>query len=269
MRHFAILGSEGILRRVGGCRYEEAIRVFGEEVHVKLCRPAHRRVVLCELFLVTAEEEALPNVLTHPRTAIVCRAPNRALTGSGKAPDIGNDVRDPAARIVVGLCGCLARLDQRLHVVEQRNVTRCEVGGLGKPVVHLDIDVEVVVAIPRRRVFLCPDSLEVCREPAGPAGADEEVAPELEEECRERWIQLGLAGGDAIRERKVGAAWAEVELDAAHQGCVVSRMPCLKRCVAQLCRAGENRLEVIHSLLLEIGSRGEEEEGLITCSDGA
>ena len=183
VRHFAILGSEGILRRVGRRRYEEAIRVFGEEVHVKLCRPAHRRVVLCELFLVPAEEEALPNVLTHPRTAIVGRAPNRALTGSGKAPDIGNDVCDPATRIVVGLCGCLARLDQRLHVVEQRNVTRSEVGGLGKPVVHLDIDVEVVVTIPRRRVFLCPNSLEVCREPAGPAGADEEVAPELEEEC--------------------------------------------------------------------------------------
>ena len=177
--------------------------------------------------------------------------------------------RDPAARIVVGLCGCLPRLDQRLHIVEQRHVTRGEVGGLGKPVVHLDIDVEVVVAIPRRRIFLCPDSLKVCREPAGPAGADEEVAPNLEKECRESWIQLGLPGGDAIRERKVGTAGAEVELDAAHQGCVVSRMPCLKRCIAQLCRTGQDGIKVIHRLLLKIGSRGEEEEGLVTCSDGA
>ena len=46
-------------------------------------------------------------------------------------------------------------------------------------------------------------------------------------------------------------------------------MPCLKRCIAQLCRAGENCLKVIHSLLLKIGSCGEEEEGLVTRADGA
>ncbi len=51
--------------------------------------------------------------------------------------------------------------------VEEGAVALGEVGRLGGPVVHLDVDVGVVVGAPRRGVGVVPKALEIRREVAG------------------------------------------------------------------------------------------------------
>ena len=70
---------------------------------------------------------------------------------------------------------------------------------LGRPVVHLGVDVDRVLAAPAGRDRLIPDSLEVGGLPAGPAAGDQEIATELEAEGFQVRIDssrsLRLAGG--------------------------------------------------------------------------
>ena len=57
-----------------------------------------------------------------------------------------------------------------------------------EPVDHLDIDVDVVVAVPRGFVFLVPDALQVGAQTARARATDCEVASEVEVECNERGV---------------------------------------------------------------------------------
>ena len=50
---------------------------------------------------------------------------------------------------------------------------------LSRPVIHLDIDIDVVVCIPGRIQAIRPDTLEIGRQASGPRAAYQQVAPEL------------------------------------------------------------------------------------------
>ena len=66
------------------------------------------------------------------------------------------------------------------HVVDQRQLALREVGGLGRPVVHLQVDVVVVVAGPGRPVAVIPQPLQVGGQAAGARAARQQVASVLE-----------------------------------------------------------------------------------------
>ena len=90
---------------------------------------------------------------------------------------------------------------------------------LGRPVVHLGVDVDRVVAAPRRTHVRVPDALQVQRRAARPRPADQQVAAELEVERLERRVGRAVAvlaqpgvGGLAVLRRA-----AEVERDAPEQ----------------------------------------------------
>ena len=160
---------EAVLRRVGRAGDEPFVfRLLDQVVEVEQRRLLQDRIGPAQELAVEREGVVLPEMLAEPGRAADGRAPGRGLAGRGEAPRVGDDVRHPAARVVVGLRGLAARLDQRGDELVQRLVQLGEVADLGRPVVHLHVDVEVPVAVPRRLDFLGPDALQVGRQSAGP-----------------------------------------------------------------------------------------------------
>jgi hypothetical protein len=151
---------------------------------------------------------------TKPSTARIGGAPTGVFARRRKTPDVRDHVRDPAWRVVIGLRGAASWLDERLDEAHERLVAFDEVRGQRGPVVHLDVDVQVVVAVPWGLVFGRPEALQVGWQRTGTGAAAQQIAAVGEVEREEvgvgdavREVAQALGGGD-------GAAFvaAEVEL---------------------------------------------------------
>ena len=92
------------------------------------------------------------------------------------AEDVLGGAHRPAAHrlsvlgieLFIGLGGVPAAGSHGFHVINQRLVAFRKVGGFRAPVGHLDIDVVVIVAGPRRLHILVPKTLEVGGKGSGP-----------------------------------------------------------------------------------------------------
>ena len=80
--------------------------------------------------------------------------------GRGRPPEIGVVVGDPAAGAPMHLGGAGAGYREVLDHGHQRLDALAQVGGLGRPVVHLGIDVDRVLAAPGRVQAVVPQALE-------------------------------------------------------------------------------------------------------------
>ena len=157
----ALLGDEGVLRRVRGVGHQPPAPVGHQEVEQEERRLLHDRVGPPGQELpVAAEGVVLPQVLGQPGRP---HGPDalHAVGRGGPAPDVRQVVGHPAPGAVVDPGRLLPRGDQLGDVVEQGPVQLGQVGHLGRPVVHLHVDVEVVVRAPGRRQLLVPQPLQV------------------------------------------------------------------------------------------------------------
>ena len=168
------------------------LRFLDQVVEVELGGVFQDRIGPAQELAVEREGVVLPQVLAEPGRAADGGAPGGGFAGRGEAPGIGDHVRHPAARIVVGLGRLAARLDQRRDELVQRLVKFGQIADLGGPVVHLHVDVEVPIAVPRRLDFLGPDALQVGRQAARPRGTDQQVTAEVEIQRRQRRIRRAL-----------------------------------------------------------------------------
>ena len=186
---------EGILRRRGGCRDQPAVTGLahgggGEE---QGCTPQDGIDAL-QVGPVLRILPVLPQMGAEPCPARVGGSPRGVLAGGGIVPDIGHHMEHPALGIlaVEGAGGLLTRGDEAFHQRGQGLVELGEAGLLQGPVVHLDIDVGVVVAVPRGERAVGPKALQVGGQGAGARAADEEVAAVVV-------IQGGQAGSGMLR----------------------------------------------------------------------
>src|SRR5262249_32124067 len=96
--------------------------------------------------------------------------------------------------------------EQLLDVIEQWLRQLRQVRDLGGPVVHLQVDVGVVVAVPRRGQGVVPQSLQVRRKISGARAADQQVSAHLEVQGDEARIVLaGTHRGQAFVGRLAAA----------------------------------------------------------------
>ena len=72
-------------------------------------------------------------------------------------------MRDPTMRAVVNLGGVAASLGQLLNQVEQGFMAFGKIGRFGRPIVHLGVDVDSVLAAPRRLQVIVPQALQIGR----------------------------------------------------------------------------------------------------------
>ena len=195
------------------------LRVLDQELQEELRRAPHDRVGVLEELPIAGEEVVFPEMLAEPGTADGPHAVLGRIDRSGPAPEIDVVVGHPAAAVVVDAGGLRAGDRDVPEHVEEGLVALGEVCHLGRPVVHLGVDVDRVLAAPGGRDRLIPDALEVGRLSAGAAAGDQEIAAELEAEG----FQVGIGGTVAdgleplIGGRIVPEVVTDLQMHAAHQ----------------------------------------------------
>ena len=173
----------GILRRVGGRRHQPAeFRMFGQGGAEELAGAFQDWIILAQECLVPSEFIMHPEVLGQPgaagRTGAGAEIGRRGITPRA----LGVETK-PARRVVVSLGGRLAWFGDLLDEAQQRKVAIGEAGDLGGPVVHLQVDVAVEIAIPGSLGLLGPDPLQVGRQlGVGTGTGNQQMPAELEEE---------------------------------------------------------------------------------------
>ena len=143
-----------------------------------------------------------------------------------------------------------------------------EVGQLGRPVVHLRIDVGGVIAAPGCLHPGIPDSLQVGGLAAGLRAADQQVAAKLEVRRHQRGVLGPVEGQQPVIDRPVlGIGMPQVQLHAVelelvggHMG--GQRLVVLLRSAPQVGRVARQRVAGHVLVVHEIGSQGDMEQHL-------
>ena len=151
-----------------------------------------------EIGFIAAIIVMIPQMQAQPGAAGRPETPSRAVDGRGRAPQVGVVVDDPAARAVHLPRGPRAGLGEVPHHRDQRGHAFLEPGRLGRPVVHLRVDVDRVLAAPGRVGAVVPQALQIGGLAARPRRCDQQIAAILKVERGERGVVRGLAGADAL-----------------------------------------------------------------------
>ena len=144
-----------------------------------------------EISFLLGEFVVVIDVLHHP--CIGSRRPTPIIvpTWSGPAKRCSLGVDQPTIFLAFfGLdTGILFSSDtaivaQVIDIIDHWFSRFCEIAHIGRPVVHLKVNVEVVISVPRWIVYSIPDSLQVSRKSISTVTrrTDEEVTSVLEEE---------------------------------------------------------------------------------------
>ena len=170
------------------------------------------------------------------------------------AEDVLGSAHRPAAHrlavlgieFFIGLGGVPAAGSHGFHVINQRLVAFGKIGGFRAPVGHLDIDVVVIVAGPRRTHVFVPKALEVCGKGSGPGAGKQQIAAELEHGLLQVGIgRLIFVGFQAFRNGKFGhfrLSLAEVHFHAVKHGLVLGDVRLFQRGIIR--RGGFGRITV-------------------------
>ena len=145
-------------------------------------------------------------MLAKPRAA---RGPDavHAIDGRGSTPQIGVVIGYPPIGEVIGFGDAVAADRKVLDHVEQRPGAFREIAYFGAPIIHLLVDVERHLAIPRGNRNVVPFSLQIQRLRAGARTGDHQITPHLKVESQE------------LREepdRSPASSIGELESDRAH-----------------------------------------------------
>ncbi len=196
---------------------------------------------LCEIICVAAERVMFPIMLAIPGVRGVVPSPAHA------AGDVVRGADGKSALGKFSVCGlkfrrgrrCLApRRQLTVHQVKKWDRTFGEIGRLGEPVVHLDVDIRVIIGMPRRIVAVVPETLQICRQTAGPRTGNQQVTAVLEKQFFQLRINRGggldfaLVGGQG---GLFGGRFAEVERHPVEQGMKIVFMRGLEH-VVSFCR---------------------------------
>ena len=99
------------------------------------------------------------------------------------APDIKIMMQYPTARAIVLFGYILPRNGKLFQSIKQRHMTLGQAGQFCRPVVHLRIDIDRVLAVPRRALLIVPQPLQVRGLGARSAAGNHEITSILKEQC--------------------------------------------------------------------------------------
>ena len=140
-----------IFRRERRAGDEPVMRGFlDERVEEELRGTFHGRIDFCQIFFVDGEEIMFPQILAEPRAAHRPHAGVRPVNRCGRAPQIRVVMDDPAVCVVVDFGRAGAGVRQIHDHRRQRLDAFGKIGHFGGPVIHLRVDVDGVLAAPRR-----------------------------------------------------------------------------------------------------------------------
>ena len=208
-----------VLGRHRGRDHQPAMCRFGNEHGIeKLCRTLHDGIGLLQKPAVAGIEVMLPQVGTEPCAAGHPHATGGSVYASGDAPDVGVVVGHPSLLAIHHLRRLGTALAHLADEPEQRLVEVRQACHLGRPVVHLQVDVGGVLAVPGRCQLVVPDALQVGGLSSGLRGTDEQVTAEGEIGRHEPVVVVVGKVDDALVGGQVGVAVvAQEERCASHE----------------------------------------------------
>ena len=135
----------------------------GEE---EIRRSLHDGVDSAEEIIVSGIEIMVPQMCAEPCSSGIGRSPGWLFARCGEVPYIGHHVEYPSAGAfaIEAFCGFPARWYESVNERFQRLHEFLKPCLLHRPIVHLEIDVGMIVAVPRSLDFVCPQALEVRRQ---------------------------------------------------------------------------------------------------------
>ena len=135
---------------------------------------------------------------------------------------VGNE----AARAVVISRGLSASHAKVVEQVPQRLLHLGQIRHVCRPVVHLDVDVDVVVGVPRRGDLVVPNALQIRGHRVRPRRSHQQVAAELKVGCQKVWIGPARTDGPQARIDGILALLlpAQFERDAIENRTVIRHM---------------------------------------------
>ncbi|MNV46462.1 hypothetical protein D3C71_1382950 [compost metagenome] len=95
-------------------------------------------------------------------------------------PDIGvmMGCKSPAVIHLPGRYS--ARFPHSLNMIEQRLMALSQAAVLRRPIIHLGVDVNRILTVPRRPEAVVPNTLQIGGQRTGPAAGYEQIAPVME-----------------------------------------------------------------------------------------
>src|ERR1700752_486379 len=134
---------------------------FYQRIYKKLCGAFHHRISARQKLFVVGEFVVLPEVCAKPCSAGGPESPEWTIYRRGLSPQISVVMANPAACAVMDSCCARTILNQFRHHSQQRFMTLRQVRSFYRPVVHLRVDIDGVLAFPRRRHQMVPNTLQV------------------------------------------------------------------------------------------------------------
>ena len=188
-------------------------RLLDERVQEEPACTNERGVEAREVSGIAAILVMLPEILAEPGAAGWPEAPGPVDRGRC-APEVSVMVSHPAAGTPVHFGRAGARLGQVHDHGVQRLDTLGQVARLGRPVIHLGVDVDGVLAAPRRVHAGIPQALQRRRLSAWSRAAQQEVTAELKVESHELRVVAACEPPDPLVGRPpLGVAVAHVKCD--------------------------------------------------------
>ena len=121
----------------------------------------------------------VPDILTAPCDSHWPHTISYRPKGFGVMPDIRCVMCDYSLHSIHLFSGPSSAGAQGIDKLDKRPVQFSKVGDFRRPVIHLNIYVDMVVCAPGRTKTVGPYSLQVCRQVTGPGTADEQVPAKL------------------------------------------------------------------------------------------
>ena len=138
---------------------------------------------LLEIMFVATESVMLPEMPAVPGVGGVIPFPAHAavnVMGGADGKAAFGKIAVGGFEFLRGGGGLAPRRKLAADQIEKRRGALGEIGRFGGPVIHLDVDVGVVIRMPRRLVVVVPKPLQVRGQPAGARTRNQKVAAILE-----------------------------------------------------------------------------------------
>ncbi len=195
---------DAMLGRCAGCHGVVSVGLTPQEVLTEQrCTLDDGVRLVPEPFLVAAEGVDIIDLGGQPRPRHGREVPRHIAVAQRccEAEGIGRDGGRPSPCAKVIACRYGTRLDQCAHIVDKRLRALLQTALHHRPVIHLDIDVVMVVGVPRSVRVGQPQSLQVGGQVAGARRRDEQVTAKLVVER----LQIGVGHATAIVGQTVGS----------------------------------------------------------------
>ena len=174
------LGS--VFGRIGGANHEIMMEGFIDHRLVEeTCGTLHHGIPLAQEIEVERIEIMLPKVRAKPSATRHPHTRRSIIDGTGDAPEVGVVMQHPrrgVAHAIHHTCRIASRLAHFANQSEEGLVEFGEIADLRGPIVHLEVDVAGVFAVPRGEHLVVPDALQIGRLSTRLRGGDEEVTSE-------------------------------------------------------------------------------------------